>query len=162
MTTTPTITIFVRHSKGCKYAGDEFAKRCDCRKWLRWTATGEPRQRRPANTRSWAEAEQVRRDIEDQLTGRTVVPDTPGVKNMRAAVEVFLADKKVEKARDAGQSVEALETRVFVTNPAVGEIDEILGIWQLNNGVPGHLIGRAIDHQRLDHSSPRCVDLSSN
>jgi integrase/recombinase XerD len=96
MTTTPTITIFVRHSKGCKYAGDEFAKRCDCRKWLRWTATGEPRQRRPANTRSWAEAEQVKRDIEDQLSGRTVVPDTPGVKNLRAAVDVFLADKKVE------------------------------------------------------------------
>jgi integrase/recombinase XerD len=96
MTTTPTITIFVRHSKGCRYAGDEFAKRCDCRKWLRWTASGEPRQRRPANTRSWAEAEQVKRDIEDQLTGRTVVPDTPGVKNTRAAIEVFIADKKVE------------------------------------------------------------------
>ena len=80
MATTPTITIFVRYSKGCKYAGDEFAKRCDCRKWLRWTATGEPRQRRPANTRSWAEAEQVKRDIEDQLTGRTVVPDTSGAR----------------------------------------------------------------------------------
>ena len=96
MATTPTITIFVRYSKGCKYAGDEFAKRCDCRKWLRWTATGEPRQRRPANTRSWSEAEQVKRNIEDQLTGRAVVPDTPGIKNMRAAVEVFIADKKVE------------------------------------------------------------------
>ena len=96
MTTTPTMTIFVRHSKGCKDAGDEFAKRCDCRKWVRWTATGEARQRRPANTRSWAEAEQVKRDIEDQLTGKTDAPDTPGVKNMRAAVEVFIADKKVE------------------------------------------------------------------
>jgi Prokaryotic E2 family A/ThiF family/Prokaryotic homologs of the JAB domain len=55
------------------------------------------------------------------------------------------------KARDAGNGVEALETRVFVTNPTVGEIGEILGIWQMNNGVPGHLIGGAIDHQRLDH-----------
>ena len=41
---TPLITIFVRHStidgKPCKYAGDEFSKRCDCRKHLRWTANG--------------------------------------------------------------------------------------------------------------------------
>jgi hypothetical protein len=33
------ITIFVRHSKGCKYAYDEFAKRCDCRKHFRWRAS---------------------------------------------------------------------------------------------------------------------------
>ena len=55
------------------------------------------------------------------------------------------------KARDAKHGVEALETRVFVTNPTVGEIGEILGIWQLNNGVPGHLIGGTIDQPRLDH-----------
>jgi integrative and conjugative element protein (TIGR02256 family) len=55
------------------------------------------------------------------------------------------------KVRGVGQAIEALETRVFVTNPTVGEIGEILGIWQLNNGVPGHLIGGTIDQQRLDH-----------
>lgn len=55
------------------------------------------------------------------------------------------------KARDADHVVETIETRVFVTNPTVGEIGEILGIWQLNNGVPGHLIGGTIDQQRLDH-----------
>uniref|UniRef100_A0A372IJP3 Thiamine biosynthesis protein ThiF n=1 Tax=Paracidobacterium acidisoli TaxID=2303751 RepID=A0A372IJP3_9BACT len=55
------------------------------------------------------------------------------------------------KAREVGHTVEALETRVFVTNPTVGEIGEILGIWQLNNGVPGHVIGGTIDHERLDH-----------
>lgn len=54
------------------------------------------------------------------------------------------------KARDANHVVEAVETRVFVTNPTVGEIGEILGIWQLNNGVPGHLIGGTINEQRLD------------
>ena len=26
------VTIFVRHSPGCKYAGDEFHKGCKCRK----------------------------------------------------------------------------------------------------------------------------------
>jgi hypothetical protein len=93
--TTPTITIYTRHSAGCKYANDEFAKRCDCRKWLRWSHNGV-RHRRKADTRSWAEAERVKRDLEDQLTGRNVVSEVPGTKNIRAAIDVFLADKKVE------------------------------------------------------------------
>ena len=54
------------------------------------------------------------------------------------------------KARGPNQVAEALETRVFVTNSTVGEIGEVLGIWQLNNGVPGQLIGGTIDQQRLD------------
>lgn len=54
------------------------------------------------------------------------------------------------KARDANHGVEVVETRVFVTNPTVGEIGEVLGVWQLNNGVPGHLIGGTIDQQRLN------------
>jgi hypothetical protein len=33
---TPVITIFVRHSKGCKYSGDEFCRRCNCRKHFRY------------------------------------------------------------------------------------------------------------------------------
>ena len=47
---TPVITIFVRHSEGCKYEGDEFSRRCDCRKHFRWTANGK-RYRQPAGTR---------------------------------------------------------------------------------------------------------------
>jgi integrative and conjugative element protein (TIGR02256 family) len=54
------------------------------------------------------------------------------------------------KGKETARGVETIETRVFVTNPTVGEIGEILGIWQLNNGVPGHLIGGIIDEQRLD------------
>jgi integrase/recombinase XerD len=92
---TPLITIYVRHSAGCKYEGDEFARRCDCRKWLRWTQHGT-RQRRKANTRSWAEAEQVKRNIEDQLTGRVTPTESLTVKNIRAAIEVFIADKNVQ------------------------------------------------------------------
>ena len=95
MTTTPTITIYVRHSAGCKYEGDEFAKRCDCRKWLRWTQDGT-RQRRKADTRSWAEAERVKRDTEDELTGKASASEALGTKNIRAAIEVFIADKTVE------------------------------------------------------------------
>lgn len=58
MTTTPLITIFVRHSAGCKYEGNEFAKRCDCRKWLRWTQYGT-RYRRKAK---WVKGRQDRLD----------------------------------------------------------------------------------------------------
>jgi len=53
----PLITIFVRHSADCKYAGDEFCKRCNCRKHLRWTQDGK-QYRRKAGTRSWQEAEE--------------------------------------------------------------------------------------------------------
>lgn len=93
MTTTPLITIYVRHSKGCKYEGDEFARRCDCRKWLRWTLDGK-QNRVKANTRSWTEAEQVKRDLEDQITGKQVVAQI-STKNLRAAIEEFLAEKRV-------------------------------------------------------------------
>lgn len=65
----PVITIFVSHSANCKYRGDEFCKRCDCPKHLRWSHYGK-QNRVSAHTRSWAEAENKKRDIEDQLSGR--------------------------------------------------------------------------------------------
>jgi site-specific recombinase XerD len=92
MSVTPVITIFVRHSADCKYAGDEFEKRCRCRKHFRWTQDGK-QQRRKAGTRSWGEAEGLKRDLEDQLTGRA--PATPtDVRSLADAVDVFNADKK--------------------------------------------------------------------
>jgi site-specific recombinase XerD len=84
--TTPLITIFVRHSPGCKYAGEEFAKQCRCRKHLRWSQDGK-QQRHSAGTRSWTEAEEVKRSLEDQLAGR-VAPDAKG-KTIDAAVALF-------------------------------------------------------------------------
>ena len=81
MSTAPLITIFVRHSKGCKYAGDEFCKRCRCRKHMRWTQNGK-QYRRKANTRSWEEAEQEKRRLEGQA--------------IDAAVKLFLQDKTTQ------------------------------------------------------------------
>ena len=52
MSPAPTITIFVRHSTVCKYEDDEFYRRCNCRKHLRWFANGT-QFLRSANTRSW-------------------------------------------------------------------------------------------------------------
>jgi integrase/recombinase XerD len=95
---TPVITIFVRHStlkdKPCKYVGDEFARRCNCRKHLRWTVNGV-QHRRAAGTRSWAEAEEVKRRIEDQLSGRTPEPEHSGAA-LQSSINVFLQDKKVQ------------------------------------------------------------------
>jgi integrase/recombinase XerD len=96
MSTPPLITIFVRHSKDCKYAGDEFCKRCRCRKHMRWTQNGK-QYRRKANTRSWEEAEQERRWLEDQLAGR--IPTTPqqnAGQPIDAAVKLFLQDKTTQ------------------------------------------------------------------
>jgi site-specific recombinase XerD len=90
------ITIFVRHSAECKYAGDEFEKRCRCPKHLRWSH--ERKQHRvSARTRSWAEAEKTKREIEDQLAGR--VPDVKveeAHRTIQASIEPFLTDKQVQ------------------------------------------------------------------
>jgi site-specific recombinase XerD len=86
------ITIFVRHTYGCKYAGDEFAKSCKCRKHLRWSKDGK-QYRRKAGTRSWAEAERVKRDLEDQLSGRVTAKDE-SAQSLTDAVDVFLKDKQ--------------------------------------------------------------------
>jgi integrase/recombinase XerD len=86
----PVITIFVRHSAACKYAGDEFCKRCQCKKHLRWTHNGK-QYRRKTGARSWAGAEDVKRDLEAQLTGRTPEP-SEGVL-VSQAIETFQAAK---------------------------------------------------------------------
>jgi integrase/recombinase XerD len=93
----PAITIFVRHTPGCKYAGDEFAKRCSCRKHLRWTQGGK-QHRRKAGTRSWQEAEQLKRELEDQLSGRA--PAKHDSKDLAACIDVFLQDKRVQGVTD--------------------------------------------------------------
>ena len=94
MSTAPVITIFVRHSADCKYKGDEFARRCQCRKHFRWTQNG-PQHRRKAGTRSWAEAEQVKHDLEDQLAGRA--PNKPeSMRGLQDCIDLFIQDKKVQ------------------------------------------------------------------
>jgi site-specific recombinase XerD len=95
MSTAPLITIFVRHAADCKYKGDEFEKRCRCRKHLRWTHNGA-QQRRKAGTRSWAEAEKVKRDLEDQLAGREVPSENTEARHLPNAIETFIKDKRVQ------------------------------------------------------------------
>ena len=94
MSTAPVITIFVRHSADCKYKGDEFARRCQCRKHFRWSSNGT-QYRRTAGTRSWAEAEQVKRDLENQLAGRPA-ENTNEVRSLDESVQLFIQDKRVQ------------------------------------------------------------------
>jgi site-specific recombinase XerD len=112
----PIITIFVRHSASCKYRGDEFEKRCRCPKHLRWTQERK-QHRASAHTRSWAEAEDKKREIEDQLSGRTpeVKPEQEH-RDTQACIDIFLQDKKNQGITDkvvSKYSRELARLRVF-------------------------------------------------
>ena len=87
------ITIFVRHTEDCKYAGEEFEKRCKCRKHFRWTANGK-QHRKAAGTRSWAAAERLRRNLEDQFAGKHA--DKIDVNALSKCIDVFITDKRVQ------------------------------------------------------------------
>jgi integrase/recombinase XerD len=91
---TPTIAIFVRHSAQCRYRDDETWKRCNCRKHLRWTQNGV-QHRRKAGTRSWVEAEEAKRRLEDKLAGRTPQGPQEGVL-LADAIKLFDAEKRAQ------------------------------------------------------------------
>src|SRR6516225_253258 len=90
--TAPLITVFVRHARKCKYAGDEFCRRCRCRKHFRWTQNGK-QYRRKAGTRSWEEAEEQKKILQDQLAGRTPHIETSG-KLLTEAIDLFIQSKE--------------------------------------------------------------------
>lgn len=89
----PLITVFVRHSAGCKYAGDEFTKRCQCKKHLRWTLNRK-QYRRKTGQRSWAGAEEKKRELEAQLTGKVL--DTQETRLLSGAIDTFRANKEAQ------------------------------------------------------------------
>ena len=90
----PSIEIFVRHAAGCRYRDDEGWKRCDCRKHLRWTFDGK-QIRRSAKTRSWGQAEEKKRELEETFKagGRPeVIEETR--KSIANAIELFLMERR--------------------------------------------------------------------
>ena len=89
----PLITIFVRHSADCKYRGDEFCKRCNCKKHLRWTQNGKQR-RMKTGSRSWAGAEEIKQHLASQLAGQPTPAQNTAPRTLADAIEVFMADKK--------------------------------------------------------------------
>jgi integrase/recombinase XerD len=104
----PVITIFVRHSPGCKYAGDEFCKRCNCRKHFRWTQGGK-QFRRTAGTRSWAEAEDNKAQLADQLAGRQPARATGQL--LIEAIKTFDANKEAQGVKPRVRSMYARELK---------------------------------------------------
>lgn len=101
MSTAPIITIYVRHAAECKYEGDEFARQCMYRKHLRWSQGGK-QYRRTAGTRRWAEAELIKRDLADRLSGRTAAPVESEERDIRSASDLFIAAKQVEGISEDG------------------------------------------------------------
>lgn len=96
--TAPNITIFVRHTAGCTFDADEFSRKCNCRKSLRWYKN-KKLYVKSAKTRSWTEAERVKRDLEDQFSGKVDQSKTE-VKSVEDAVNLYLTKKKIEKVSD--------------------------------------------------------------
>ena len=92
--------------------------------------------RRKAGTRSWAEAEQKKRELEDQLSGRApAVPESSGARSLAGAVDLFLKDKKAQ-----GVSVdvhgkytrELARLRTFCESEGVYAVQGITREWLTN------------------------------
>lgn len=93
MAKTLDIAIYVRHSKGCKDEGDEYSRRCNCRKHFRWSIDGK-QYRHKAGTRSWTRAEEIKTDLAAQLTDTTPANERVRERTIAVAIEIFLKDKK--------------------------------------------------------------------
>jgi integrase/recombinase XerD len=91
----PSIVIFVRHSADCKYREEVQSKRCDCRKHLRWSQDGR-QYKRSAKTRSWQQAEDAKRKLEEQFEAgaKPTALETNDRKTLARAIELFLLEKR--------------------------------------------------------------------
>ncbi|SPF35954.1 Phage integrase [Candidatus Sulfotelmatobacter kueseliae] len=154
----PVITIFVRHSAGCKYAGDEFCKRCNCRKHFRWTQNGK-QFRRKAGTRTWAEAEDLKRRLEDQLAGRVPQQPTEGLL-LRQAIETFDANKAAQGikprvcamyARELKRLRNFSESRGLMTVTQALTIDNLIALRTTWTPIYKSSYSRAVVQKHLNH-----------
>ena len=131
--TAPLITVFVRHSAGCKYAGDEFCKRCNCRKHLRWSQNGR-QYRRKSGSRSWTGAEEAKRRLEAELTGEKGVAEAPqGPMLIADAVRTFM-----EAKRNGGLEPPTLQKLQKVCD-RIREFSEASGVYTLEGVTLIHL-----------------------
>jgi site-specific recombinase XerD len=90
----PFVTIYVRHNSACPHR-DEFYRRCDCWKHLRWYYGGK-QYRKTAKSRTWAGAERAKREVEFSYENASVgetTQNTEGI-SVNQAIRVFLEDKE--------------------------------------------------------------------
>ena len=92
------VTIFVRHQGGCRLEGKNFARGCECPKWLRWSVDGK-QYRQTTGTRSWERAEEIRKETEKELrAGREPLNVGPEEerRTLERAYRLFLSEKDTE------------------------------------------------------------------
>jgi len=122
-----TLTLFVRYSVKCEYRTDEFFELCDCRKHFRWRAANGEQHRRAAGTRSWAEVEDVKRDLEDQLSGKAT-PVESVTTLLSGAVALFIQDKRVQGIGESAMAKYIRERGRLVTHCAKRRVLVLRGL----------------------------------
>ena len=161
----PLITIFVRHSPGCKYAGDEFCKRCDCRKHLRWSQNGK-QYRRKTGTRSWLGAEEKKRELENALTGRVTEKKIEGLL-LAQAIETFDGNKKAQGikprvramyTRELKRLREFSENRGLMTVKQSLTIDNLIALRATWNPIYKSSASRAVVQKHINHFLRFCYN----
>lgn len=110
----PSITIFVRHSTDCKYAGDETCRVCRCPKHFRYTVDGK-QVRQSARTRFWKTAEDRRHQLETSFAANVekveIQPDTK--KTIERYTELFIQDKRSQGVSESTLTKYKLELERF-------------------------------------------------
>ena len=138
----PIVTIFVRHSRSCPHR-DEFFKRCNCWKHLRWSHGGK-QHRKAAGSRTWAGAERAKRLIELQYesVGQPTEPDTPTT--IEQAIDAFLREKhgqnlsshvlkKYERELDRFRQYCDSHGRYFLVEVALPDLTDFRLTWELDD-----------------------------
>ena len=161
----PLITIFVRHSPDCKYVGDEFGKRCKCKKHLRWSQHGK-QYRRKTGCRSWAGAEEKKRELEAQLAGRA--PEQPGEGMLLCvAIETFEANKEAQGIkprvlamykRELKRLLDFSESQGLLTVKPALTIDNLIALRATWTRVYKSSYSRAVVQKHLNHFLRFCYN----
>lgn len=161
----PLITIFVRHSQDCKYLGDEFCKRCKCKKHLRWSQYGK-QFRRATGARSWAGAEEKKRELEAQLSGRDPVQPAEGVL-LAQAIETFEGNKEAQGIkprvlamykRELKRLLDFSERRGLLTVKRALTIDNLIVLRATWTPVYKSSYSRAVVQKHLKHFLRFCFN----
>lgn len=161
----PLITIFVRHNQECKYAGDEFCKRCNCKKHLRWTQHGK-QYRKKTGSRTWAGAEQKKRELEDQLAGRDATPQDEGLL-LSDAIETFEANKQAQGIkprvlamykRELKRLQDFSERRGLMTAKRALTIDNLIALRATWNEVYPSSASRIVVQKHINHFLRFCYN----
>src|ERR1035441_3292319 len=161
----PLITIFVRHSQDCKYAGDEFCKRCKCKKHLRWSHHGKQFCMK-TGARSWAGAEDAKRALEAQLTGRTPEKQADALL-LSQAIETFEANKQAQGIkvrvlnmykRELKRLLTFSETRGLFTVTQALTIDNLIALRTTWTAVYPSSFSRSVVQRHLNHFLRFCYN----